>query len=121
LAERIAEVVPDTVQVSAANSTVTIGTDESVDATDIETIVSQDGEFKDNIEAAALLILSDVQDFIAAVSKSPWPFDGGGSGPPYLPYPHAEWSNGYLRIFFGDASSPNLELRPIALEELTQQ
>jgi hypothetical protein len=124
LAERIAEVVPDTVQVSAANSTFTIGTEESVDATDIETIVNQGGELKNNIEAAALLILSDVQDFIAAFSKSPWPFhngEGREAGPPYLPYPHAEWSNDYLRLFFGEATSPNLELRPITLEELTQQ
>jgi hypothetical protein len=122
LAERIAEVVPDTVEVSAANSTVTIGTEESVDATDISTIISQVGELKSNIEAAALLILSDVQDFIAALSKTPWPFDsgdGGEAGPPYLPYPHAEWSNDYLRIFFGEATSPNLELLPIRLEELT--
>ena len=56
LAARIAEVVPDTVQVSAAKSAVTMGTKESVDATDIETIVSQCGEFKNNIEAPALLI-----------------------------------------------------------------
>jgi hypothetical protein len=124
LAERLAEVVPERIQVSAADSTVTIRTEESIDSTDIETIVNQGGEFKNNIEAAALLILSDVQDFIAARWKSPWPLDSGEgkeSGPPYLPYPKAEWSNDHLRIFFGEASSPNLELRPITLEELTQQ
>ena len=121
LAARIAEVVPDTVQVSAAKSAVTMGTKESVDATDIETIVSQSGELKDNIEAAALLILSDIQDFIAARSKSPWPFASGEGAGSYLPYPHAEWSNDHLRIFFGEASSPTLELRPITLGELTQQ
>ena len=120
LAARIAEVVPDTVHVSAAKSTVTIAKEESADTTDIETIVSQNGEFKENIEAAALLILSDAQDFIAASSKSPWPFDGEGTRS-YLPYPHAEWSDDNLRIFFGEASSPTLELRPITLGELTQQ
>ena len=94
--------------------------EESVDTTDIETIVSQGGEFKDNIEAAALLILSDVQDSIAASSKSPWPFVGGEGARSYLPYPHAEWSNDHLRIFFGEAGNPTLELRPITLGELTQ-
>ena len=121
LADRVAEVVPDAVDIAASGAEVTFGRQgDPVEATDIETIISQTGDFKENVEAAALLVLSDVQDFLAEGSTSPWPLSGIGGGST-LPYPHAEWSNDRLRLFFGEASRPFLELRPITLGELTGQ
>jgi len=72
LAHRVAEVVPDAVDIAASGAEVTFGRQgDPVEATDIETIISQTGDFKQNVEAAALLVLSDVQDFLAEGSTSP--------------------------------------------------
>jgi hypothetical protein len=118
LVDRISEVVPHAVNVSADDTQIAMKIGNTVESTDVEPIVCQAGDLRENLEAAALLVLSDVQDVVAEGSRSPWP-PSSNTGAGLLAYPHAEWSDKGLRLFFGAPEDPALELRPIMLDDLT--
>ena len=85
----------------------------AVESVDLEPIVNQDGDLRDNIVTAAIMVLSDVQDFVAESMTSPWPSASDGA---VLPCPDAEWDGDSLTLFFGRPDAPALALQPILLD-----
>jgi hypothetical protein len=117
LAGRMAEVVPEEVVVAAHRSTVSVELRGDQESIDIEPVVDQAGDPTENIEAAAFMVLSGVQDLISESTATPWPpvVDANGRA---LPYPHADVVMGELLLSFGDPENPALVLRSIPLAEL---
>jgi hypothetical protein len=116
LADRIGEVVPDGVDVSSLQTAVSVRFRAAEETIDIESIIDQAGDAESNIEAAALMVLNDVQDLITEATGTPWPHVAGARL--VLPYPHAEVASGDLQLCFGEPEDPALALRPIELADL---
>ncbi|MGH2770178.1 MAG: hypothetical protein ACRDJF_06600 [Actinomycetota bacterium] len=116
LVDRLSGLVPSGVSVSSTAAVVTMGSATRSEDTEIERIVDQDGDLRENVEAAALLVLDDLQDLLSECLKAPWPPVAGA--PSELVSPQVEWSGDRLRLWYGDVDRPVLELCPIPVEEL---
>lgn len=114
LGDRMAEVVPDGVAVSVRETAVSVRLADEEESIDVGPIVDQAGDPTENIEAAAFMVLSDVQDLLSESTAIPWPSTAGRA----LPYPHAEVVDGELQLFFGAPDGPALVLRSIPLAAL---
>jgi hypothetical protein len=120
LASRIAEVVPEEFHISVDQTAISIRFRDTEESIDIERIVDQAGDSTGNIEAAAFMVLSDVQDLLTESTQTPWP-PVVDSKAEVLPYPHAKVANGELQLFFGATENPALALRPIMLAGLRDE
>lgn len=89
----------------------------------LETVVNQAGTFEENLLVASESILSGVQDQIIRDLKEGWPRSvdgtpGGRDSGKDLPAEEAAVVRGTLRLWYGDARRPALELPPIRLDGL---
>jgi hypothetical protein len=102
------------VDISVRETAISVRFLSAEESIDIEPIVDQAGDPRGNIEAAALMVLNDVQDLLTEGAGTPWPPVAGAEGH-VLPYPHAEVVQGELQLFFGAPENPALVLRPIMM------
>ena len=89
----------------------------------LDVLVNQPGRFEDNLVIASESILSHAQDWIMRDPKEGWPraVDGtpGVRDPGRdLPWPNVAVVSGTLRLWYGDARRPALELPPVPLDGL---
>jgi hypothetical protein len=79
---------------------------------DVETIVDQDGDFAENVEAAADSVLSGIQEFVAECLTVPWP--GRGTT---MPIHYAVVRDDLIYTGFGEEDVPAIRCdSPPAIE-----
>jgi hypothetical protein len=76
----------------------------------------QNGSGADRVRAAAASALRNAQEDLTMVTTDPWPQHGPGQ----LPDPHAEITTDgeTVRLFYGDATRPVLELEPLPIADV---
>ena len=89
----------------------------------LDVLVNQAGSFEDNLVMTSESILSQAQDEVVRELKEGWPraVDGIPGVRDFgkdLPEPNAAVISGTLRLWYGDARRPALELSPIPLDGL---
>jgi hypothetical protein len=113
LADRVNEVVPAGFAVTADEVSVVLSQDGArIGSTDMAELVESSenlDHLPDNLRTAAWAILSNVQDGIADTTATPWP------GERSQPNPRVEIVGDQLRMWFGEAESPTLELRALTV------
>lgn len=70
---------------------------------------------REMLVGAVLVVLEQVQEFVAEATTEPWP------GERSMPPPHASISHGHIHCRYGSAARPVLTLRPIPLATLEAQ
>lgn len=116
LADRVQSVVPKGFTMVAEDGWVRVRHgDDWGTSTGVATIMG-DGEGTAN---AAWAVLNSVQDYISEELREPWPAGaGGGTGPRRFFQPEAVVEGSVLRMWFGERSTPTLEVSEIDLSEL---
>jgi hypothetical protein len=112
LATRLVAVVPAGISVVADGSAVDVASNAVSLSVDLRSLLEQEGNEDENAELGARAVLDAVQDFVAEQLARPWP-EGGTA----LPIPAAAVEGRLLRLWYGDARNPVLELPPIPLHE----
>ena len=89
----------------------------------LDALVNQAGSFEDNLAMASESILSHAQDEIVRDLKEGWPralhgTPGARDSGRDLPEPNTAVVSKTLRLLYGDARRPALELPPIPLDRL---
>lgn len=110
LVQSLRDSLPNAILISANEGQLRMEGAARVTTIHVYELLKQDDELLENMETAATAVLSRVQDLVSQQMKTPWP---GSSNE--LPLPHAEWSGDSLRLWYGTASKPVLELLPLKL------
>ena len=122
VANRLVAIVPDSVSIQADGGDVAAAlNNETWEYISMSSVIEQDGDVRQNIEAAMYSVLNSVQDFVIEfVTHGGWP-----STPRYsseegkmLPLPSVRIIQNELRLGYGNEGDFALELEPISLPEL---
>ncbi len=121
LAQSLAAVVPGAIVVRAAGDVVEVSSHlvEWTAASFVGQLLNQPGDRRALIETAAWNALNTVQDFVTEVFRQPWPCPldpSASSGTMALPAVSLEEST--LHMWYGERSTPSLQLRSIQVDGL---
>jgi len=120
LAERMSVVVPPPVIVRAHGSMVWASTPQFPGGgTDLELWSDDDNDarVRQGVWSAAYNVLNHVQDYVSEELKWPWPRDPNRART-FMPMPMVSIENGRLRLGYGEADRPTLELESIDLADI---
>jgi hypothetical protein len=125
LAERLDAVVSRPITIAAEQGWVVVR-DRQADADwqrlGVESVVGEPGQPWEQVGVAVWAVLNSVQDFVVQAAKHPWPARAGGqrrlARGAALPLPGVAVEHDRIRLWYGDADRPVLELPAIRRRDL---
>jgi hypothetical protein len=123
LAERLDAVVPRPITIAADQGWVVVRDRQTEwQRLGVEPVVGDPGAPWEHAGVAVLAVLNSVQDFVVQTRKHPWPAPVAGPQHPAsgadLPMPGVRVEDDRVRLWYGDADQPVLELPAIPRRDL---
>jgi hypothetical protein len=117
LADRLSEVVPKGISVFTEGPVLRVANEEDIrSGTDLEALLNQPGDLKENLTTGAYAVLSAAQDFLSEELTEPWP-PVPSAGRHLFAMPGTAWEEDHLRLWYGPSDDPVLELRPLRVDD----